>query len=184
MSGALFALIACALAGIGARDQLLVAGLAARNGSRPGLLVVALLSSISTAGIAAFAAQAVLPLLAADARQLLAALALGLAGAEMLLAKPARLGAEPTHSLGATAIVLLAQQLTDAARFLVFALAVGTGAPLAAGAGGAIGGAAAVAAGWLAGDDLLTLRLTLVRRVAGAVLLVVAAGLALTVLGR
>ncbi len=184
MSGALFALIACALAGIGARDQVLVAGLAARNGPHPGLLVIALLSSMLTAGIAAFAAQAALPLLAADARQLLAAMALGLAGAEMVLARPVRLGAEPTHSLGAAALVLFAQQLTDAARFVVFALAVGTGAPIAAGAGGAIGGAAAVAAGWLAGEDLLKLRLTVVRRVAGAGLLVVAVGLALAVLGR
>ncbi|MGH6786183.1 MAG: hypothetical protein ACREBO_05085 [Novosphingobium sp.] len=184
MSGALFALIACALAGIGARDQLLVAGLAARNGQHLGLLLVAPISSFATAAIAAAVAQAVLPLLATDARQMLAAIALGLAGAEMVLARRAKLGEEPTRSLGAAGIVLFAQQLTDAARFLVFALAVGTGAPLAAGAGGAIGGAAAVAAGWLAGEDLLKLRLTAARRAIGAALLLVAAGLALAVLSR
>ena len=91
---------------------------------------------------------------------------------------------EPTHSLGATAIVLLAHQLTDAARFLVFAIAVATAAPIPAGLGGAVGGSATVAAGWLFAAELGRFRLGLVRRIIGAILLALAAWLALRALGR
>ena len=184
MSGALFALIACLLVGIGARDQLLVAELADKQGPRVGLLLVAMVSSLATAALAAAAARVLLPLLAADARQLFAAIALGFAGAEMLLFQPKPLGEEPTRSLGAVGIVLFAQQLTDAARFIVFALAVATGAPLSAGAGGAASGAAIVTAGWLAGGDLLALRLRAWRLLAGGVLLIAATVLGVGVLAR
>ena len=49
----------------------------------------------------------------------------------------------PTRSLGAVALVLLARQIGDGARFAVFALAAWTVWPVTAGLGGAIGGAAA-----------------------------------------
>ena len=184
MSGTLFALIATLLAGIGARDQLTVAALAMRNGQHWMLLLISIICAGATAAIAAVAARAVIPLLATDARTLLAALALGLAGGEMLLLRAKPLGTEPTQSLGATAIVLFAQQLTDAARFIIFALAVATGAPIAAGVGGAVGGAAVVAAGWLGADELADRNLRLVRLAGGSVLLAVAAWLAYGVLGR
>ncbi len=184
MSGTLFALLATLLAGIGARDQLTMAALAARGGQHWVMLVIGMVCAIATAALAAFAAKAVVPLLASDARQLLAAMALGFAGAEMLVLRAKPLGTEPTQSLGATAIVLFAQQLTDAARFIVFALAVATSAPLAAGIGGAAGGAAVIALGWLGADELAGRNLRLVRLAGGCVLLAVAAWLAYGVLGR
>ena len=186
MSGFLFAFIACLLAGIGARDQLTVAGLAARQGQRPLLLAVAVLTSVATAGIAAWAGFMVLPILAGNTNGglILAALATAFAGGEMLLLRSKRLPDEPTQSLGATAIVLTAHQLTDAGRFFVFALAVATAAPIPAGLGGAVGGAMAVTSGWIAGEALPARQVGIVRWVIGALLLVLAAWLALRGLGR
>lgn len=185
MSGFLFAFLAVLLAGIGARDQVLVAGLTARQGQRGGLLLTAIAVSVATAAAAAWAAQLVVPLLpGSGARVFFAAIALGLAGLELLAVKPKPPEGEPTHSLGATAIVLAAQQVTDAARFIVLGLAAATGAPIAAGVGGAAAGALVVAAGWLGGADLLALRLRGVRLGAGLLLLAVAGWLAFGVLSR
>ena len=72
------------------------------------------------------------------------------------------------------AIVLFALQLTDAARFLIFAIAVGTTADLPAGLGGIVGGAGVVAAGWLGGDLLIARNLAPLRRTIGLVLLGIA----------
>ena len=83
------------------------------------------------------------------------AFALAIAAAE--LAYPIRIKTpqEPTRSLGAIAIVLLARQMGDGARFAVFAVAAWTVVPLTAGLGGALGGAAAVAVGWSVGSETL-----------------------------
>lgn len=184
MTGFIFALLATLLAGIGARDQMTVAALALRQGQRPGLLGIAVLTSIATAAFAAYAGLKVAPLLSANARMIFAAIALALAGDESLLLRPKHLPEEPTQSLGATAIVLTAHQLTDAARFLVFAIAVATAAPIPAGLGGAVGGAATVTAGWLLAAELGRLPLVAARRMIGVVLLALAVWLALRALGR
>lgn len=182
MSGFLFAFLAVLLVGVGARDQATVAALSVRLGASNPLLAVATACSLASAAFAAWAAQAVLPMLAGDARLVLAAMALGLAGGEMLVLGPRRAPDEPTQSLGAIGIVLLAQQVIDAARFIVFALAVGTAAPLSAGLGGAVGGAAVVAMGWAAGPLVADPRLGRLRRAVGLVLLAVAALTALAAL--
>lgn len=184
MSGLLFALMATLLTGIGARDQLTVAGIAALHGARPGLIGVALLTSISTATAAAYGGALLAPLLAGNARLMFASLALALAGAEMLFLSARRMPDEPTQSLGAIAIVLSAHQLTDAARFLVFAIAVATRAPISVGLGGALGGACVVLAGWLAAENLPAARLSLIRRPIGGALLILAAVLAMRATGK
>lgn len=184
MTGFMFALLATLLAGIGARDQMTVAALAMRQGQRPGLLVVAVLTSIATAAFAAYAGLKVAPLLTANARMIFAAIALALAGGESLLLKPRPSPEEPTQSLGATAIVLVAHQVTDAARFLVFAIAVATAAAIPAGLGGAVGGAVTVVAAWLLAAELGRVPLVALRRTIGVVLLALAAWLALRALGR
>ena len=81
---------------------------------------------------------------------------------------------EPTASLGALAIVVLAHQITDASRFLIFALAVAFAAPLAAGLGGALAGAASLGLAWVLPEVFVHGRLQLVRQGIGALLLVVA----------
>lgn len=178
MTGLLFTLIAVILAGIGARDQVTVARIAARNGASVGLLVTALGLAVATAALAGWAATAIAPLLTAKARMVFACLALATAGLESLVLSPGRKPLEPTHSLGALAIVLFAQQLTDAARFLVLAIAVATGAAIPAAVGGAAGGAAVMAAAWLAPEFAEDSRLALVRRVIGGLMLLAAAALA------
>ncbi|MFA7588301.1 MAG: hypothetical protein WCY11_19290 [Novosphingobium sp.] len=168
MTGTLLALLAVLLAGIGARDQATLAGLVERLGPSPLALATAIATGITSSALAAWMAVAVAPLLTADARLLFAAMALALAGAESLLLSPGRKPREPTRSLGALAIVLLGHQLTDAARFLVFAIAVATAAPIAAGAGGAAGSIVVMVSAWLAPEVFGGTRLLAVRRVVGA----------------
>lgn len=181
MTGFLFALLATLFVGLGARDQVLVAQLAERQGARPGLLLVAIVSGVAAAVLAAWGGSQVAGLATGNARLFLVALALGLAGLELLALSPRNAPAEPTHSLGAFAIVVFAMQLTDAARFLVFALAAFTRAPLTAGLGGAAGAALVVAAGWMVVGPAPWL--SLIRRALGVGLLLLAAGVGLKASG-
>ena len=68
MSGLLFAFLATLLAGIGSRDQLTVAGIAARQGQRPGLIMTAMATSIAAAAAAAYGGALLAPLMGGDAR--------------------------------------------------------------------------------------------------------------------
>lgn len=175
MSAFLLAFLAVIVTSLGARDQATVATLAARHGARPALLIVAAAVSLVTAAFAAWAAGFFIPLLTTYARLFMAAVALALGGLELLLLGGARRPAqEPTQSLGATAIVLVAHQATDAARFLVFAIAAAASAPIQAGLGGAAGGVVAVTLGWLAPAVVAHPRLRLVRGAIGVGLLVLA----------
>ena len=183
MTGLILALVAVLLSGLGARDQLTVAGLSRRQGARPALLLVGVLVCCLSAGFAGWAAALVGPLLAAPARQFVAAIALALAGGEALLMRPARHAKEPTLSLGAFAVVLLALQLTDAARFLIFGIALAAGARLPAVMGGALGGAILLAAAWGASDLITWPRLRVVRRTIGAAMLLAGLWFALEALG-
>lgn len=169
-------LVAVLLAGIGARDSATVAGLARRQGRRPGVLFVALLSSLLTAASAAWAATLMLADLPPPARAIFGAIALGMAGLESLVMSPRTDPREPTRSLGALLLVLLVQQVADAARFLVFGLAVGLAGPIPAGAAGALGGCLLVSFAWLRPDLLATRAAALSRRMVGAVLLLAGGG--------
>ena len=184
MSGFLFAFLSVLVAGLGARDQVSVAALSSRQGQRPGLLLAAIAVSAGTAAFAAWAATFSAPLLNANARLFVVALALGFGGGEALLLRPSRQPAEPTHSLFAAAFVLVAHQAADAARFLIFAIALGTAAPLAAGLGGAAGGAAGAAVAWLAPEFVLNPRLRRLRLWLGGAMLLLAAMVAARSLGR
>lgn len=183
VTGFLFAFIAVLLAGIGARDQVTVARLSARAGQRPALLTVAIALGVATAAFAAWLSMEVSPMLNARARTLFAAIALGFAGLESLALSPGRKPEEPTRSLAAIAIVLLAHQLTDAARFLIFGLAVATGAAVPAGAGGALGGAFLLGAAWAMPELFDWQRVRIWRRISGAVLLAVALVAGFTAIG-
>jgi hypothetical protein len=184
MNGVLLALVAAFLAGIGARDQTLLAHLSARGGPRPAWLAVAVATGAGAAILAAWAGAQAAPELAPKLRALLAALALALAGGELCLFARVKPPKEPTNSLGAAAIVLLAHQITDASRLLVFAIAVSWPAAQTA-LGGALGGGAALVIGWVGGKQFLaaTPQLRLARRVSGAILLLSAAFVAWYTLG-
>lgn len=178
MTGTLLTLLAVLLAGVGARDQVVLAQLSGVQGGRLMLLLTGVTTACITAALAAWAAVAILPMLVPNARLVLAAMALALAGAESLVFAPRRKPEEPTHSLGALALVLLAHQLTDAARFLVFAIAIATAAPLSAGLGGAFGGALVVGLGWAVPELAADPRLRIARRGVGALLVLIAVVLA------
>jgi putative Ca2+/H+ antiporter (TMEM165/GDT1 family) len=181
----LFALIAAALASTGGRDQRLIAALAGRLGKANGLLLTGWLVAALTAGVAAWAGSAMAGLLPPPAKQMLAAIALAVAAAEMLWPRSDREPEEPTRSLGALAIVLAARQIGDGPRFLIFAIAIAGNAPALAAVGGAIGSAAALTLGWSLGDDLarslplkaLRLAIALLLLVAGAIIAIFARGL-------
>lgn len=192
MTGFYFTLLAVLLAGFGARDQAAVAGLTlqrgarqgGRVGGRPGVLLTGIAVSVATAALAAWGASLMAPMLIPKARLIMAAMALGFAGLEALLIAPRRRPAEPTASLGALAIVLFAHQLTDAARFLVFALALATSAPIPAGLAGAVGSAVLLASGWTAPEAVTHRHARLARRLIGAALLLAAGFVALRAFGR
>ncbi len=179
-----FTFLAVVFAGLGARDQALVAALSRHQGPRPGVLIVAGVLGLLSAALAAWLALAVTPLLGPEARTFFAGLALLFAGGESLVLVPRREPREPSHSLGALAIILASQQLTDAARFLVFGIAVATSAPLPAGGGGALGGLVAVGAAWAFPEWFTHPRVRLVRRLVGAGLALVGAYVCLSAIGK
>lgn len=182
MSAFYLALLAVLLSGLGARDQITVAGLAQRHGRRFGILVSATIVVIATAIFAGWAATLIIPLMQPNPRVFLCAITLAFAAAELLLMKPRVPKGEPTHSLGALTIVLLTHQLTDAARFVVFGIAVGMNAPVPAAAGGALGGMVLLGWAWAMPQQLLHPRLRLLRRGVGVGLILIAAYVAMRAL--
>lgn len=148
------ALIAVLMTSIGSRDQLLVAQLSVRLGRSYGLLAAGWLVAIVTAGIMAWAGHAVAKILPGEGKTMLVAIALVIAGAELAWPNRVKAAKEPTRSLGAITLVLFSRQFGDAGRFLIFAIAAATGAPVLAGIGGALGAGAAVTIGWLMAESL------------------------------
>lgn len=184
MAGFYLTFLAMLLSGLGARDQIAVAQLSLRQGARPAVLIIGIAISCASAALAAWAAMVVAPMLAPPARLFMAALALAFAGGESLLTRPRHKPKEPTLSLGALGFVLLYHQLTDAARFLVFAIAVATHAPIPAGLAGAFGGTVLLTEAWLAPQAVIHPRLRLLRRGVGAGLLLLALYVGLRATGR
>lgn len=159
------ALLCTVIASVGGRDQRLVAGLSARLGSSANLLVVAWIASAVTASLAAGAGFLMARLLPPDAKTMLVAFALLAAGFEMLLLHGRKAPHEPTRSLAAIFIVLVAQQIGDGARFLILAIAISTGNPVLAAIGGALGGGISLTAGWVGrGEAYARLPLRPIRR--------------------
>ncbi len=178
------AFIAVLATSIGSRDQLLVAQLSRRLGRSCGLLVAGWLIAIVTAGIMAWAGRAAAQILPAEGKTMLVAIALLLAGAELAWPNRVKAAKEPTRSLGAIALVLFSRQMGDAGRFLIFAIAAATGAPVLAAAGGSLGACAAVTMGWLMAESLTDERsLRPVRLVLAGIILLAGVIIGLTARG-
>jgi putative Ca2+/H+ antiporter (TMEM165/GDT1 family) len=146
--------IAVAICSLGSREQLLLARLAELRGGALALLAIALPAAALSAALMAWAGATVSALLPDAAKTMLVAFALLAAAVE--LAWPVREKAlrEPTRSLFALLVVLVARQIGDAGRFLVFAFAAASGTPELAALGGALGGAASALLAVTAADDL------------------------------
>lgn len=179
MQGFIFALFATFIAGLGARDQVLVAVLSDKLGRRRSLLVLACLTGAFACAFAAWATREFSAHLDYAGRLVLACFALIAGGLESIFIGPRRRAREPTRSLFAAAIVFLMDQMADAARFLVLAIALLTD-PVAAGVGGAVGNAASLMVGWLGAGPLLGAQggLRQARRWAGGLMLCAAMVLA------
>lgn len=150
----LYTLLLVFAVSLGSRDQLVVARLShALEQSWP-LLAVGGLVSLISAGVMTFAGATLAEILPPRAADMLVAFALAIAAFELFW--PARMKpmAEPTRSLGAAGIVLLARQMGDAARFVIFAFAAEATYPVVTVFGGALGSVAALAIGWMLGAEL------------------------------
>ena len=151
MDGFLLSLILVFALALGGRDQALVGQWSDALGQSAPLLLTGIITAALSAAAMAWLGAEFAALLPRRAAQMLVAFALGAAALELAWPVKPIQPQEPTRSLGAIAIVLLARQIGDAARFAVFALAAWASLPVAAGLGGALGGAAAVTLGWAVG---------------------------------
>ncbi len=153
---------AIALAG---RDAAVMAALAERLGRAPLLLAAGMACAGLSAALMAWLGSTFAALLPYRAAQMMVAFALGFAALELALPVKSMPPAEPTRSLGAIALVLLARQLGDAARFVVFAFAALAHLPWVSGLGGALAGAGALWLAWsLGATGLARYRMALWRR--------------------
>lgn len=151
MAAFLICLILTLAIATGGREQLIVAQFSDSLERSPALLITAILCACASAAIMAYAGTAMAAILPRRAAEMLVAFALAIAAFE--LAWPVKLKPmkEPTRSLIAIGVVLLARQVGDAARFAVFAFAAWAVFPATAAIGGALGGAAAAVLGWSLG---------------------------------
>lgn len=154
MDSFLFCILLVFTIGLGGRDQLLVARLSDGLEQSLFLLGVGVLCAFLSAGVMAFAGATMAEILPPRAADMLVAFALGLAALELLWPVRLKRMDEPTRSFGAIGIVLLARQVGDAARFIVFAFAAEATYPVVTFIGGGLGGAAAIGLGWMIGTQL------------------------------
>jgi len=116
------------------------------------------------------------------ARVFLCAMAIGLAGGESLIVVPRASSHNPGRSPVMITATLLFHQLTDAARFIVFGIAVATNAPVVVAAGGALGGIALLAIAWARPELVLDRRTRIARRLLGVGFILVGAYVAMRAL--
>ena len=178
----LLALATVFVVSLGGRDQLLVARLSESLGLSGPLLAVGAIASTASAMAMAFAGHSIAQYLPVAAADMLVAMALLVSAVELVWHRKANTPREPTRSLFAAFVVLFARQLGDAARFCAFALAAGGSAWLA-GTGGALGGAAALALGIAAGEQIERWPLRAIRLAIALVLIVAAVWIGLAARG-
>ena len=170
--------IAVVAAMVAGRDAMRVARLRSTLGWTGPLIVTVLLAALAGAGLAAWIASGLAPLIPGDFKPVVVAVALLLAGLEVLLRTPPDKPREPTRSMGAITLVLLLGMVTDASGFIILSLAFATGEPLLAAAGGAMGALVVLVGAIVAAEDWQALPLDLLRRVVGAGLILAAAVIA------
>lgn len=145
--------LAVALALFPGREAVRVARLV--EGGMPWTALLAIIPAVAiiACSIAAWLAGTLGQLVSADLAMWLVAGALLIAALEVALLSRPDAPREPTASLGATAIVLLAGIVTDASGMLVLALALVTGAPFMTAAGGALAVTGVLSFAAIAGSD-------------------------------
>ncbi|MEN7538567.1 hypothetical protein [Aurantiacibacter flavus] len=173
MSAFFLAFLTSALVIASGRDALFVARLSQAHHRAPGLHAAIALAALCFAALPVWLAGSVAALLAGGAGRLFVAVALLVAGTELLVLRPAPTPAEPTHSTVATALVLAVRLVSGASGFVLLALAARGTAPAAfIAAGGLTGALAVLSAAAIAGQDWERLPLGIVRPGVGVALLV------------
>ncbi|MGB3794869.1 MAG: hypothetical protein WA957_01020 [Alteraurantiacibacter sp.] len=167
--------VAVAAAMLAGQDAIRVARLRVGLGWAGPLFITVLLAALGGAGLAAWIAQELSPLIRPQVKPLVVSLALALAAGEVLLRSAPAKPREPTRSMGAITLVLLLGMVTDASGFIILSLAIATGEPLLAAGGGALGAIAVLGAAIVAGDDWQALPLKPIRIAVGVALLAAAA---------
>lgn len=151
MDAFLLALILTFAIALGGREQLIVAQFSNQLERTPPLLATGLVCAVASAAIMAYAGANLSAIMPRPAAEMLVAFALAIAAVELVWRVKLKPMKEPTRSFIAIGAVLLARQIGDAARFVIFALAAWSVYPTTAALGGALGGAGAVALGWAMG---------------------------------
>ena len=162
--------LAVGAAMLAGRDASRVAQLRASLGWVGPLLVTVLLAALAGAGLAAWIAQELSPLIRPGVKPLIVGLALALAAGEVLLRSAPKPPREPTRSMGAITLVLLLGMVTDSSGFIILSLAIATGEPLLAASGGALGAMVVLAAAIIVGEDWQALPLKPARITVGCAL--------------
>src|SRR5690606_39976980 len=93
---------------IGGREAVRVARLSAALGPGRALLTACWAACLAGCALSAWLGSGIAAQLAPDAKRMLVAIALLLAGVELAVLRPGRVPAEPTRSFGATVLVLAA----------------------------------------------------------------------------
>lgn len=145
-------MLATLLLTCGARDQMLMAQVAHRFNQPFTLLISGWLASLLAAAVATFGGVLIAPLLTPAAKQILLAMTLLVAALEMVWMRSSAKPTEPTRSMFAIVTVILARQITDGARFVLFGLAAYNANMWLVLIGGAFGGAAALTVAWSSSD--------------------------------
>ena len=171
MSAFLFTFLAVAVAMLAGRDAVRVARLKATLDWGTALGITIVLAALLGGALAAWIAGSIAPLIAPSYKPVVIAIALGLAGGELLLRSPPERPREPTRSMGAITLVLLLGLVTDASGFIILALAIATGEFALAAAGGAAGAASVLFAALVAAEDWEALPIDAMRQGTGLLLL-------------
>ena len=140
---------------LGGREQRIVAQFSDAVGRSTPLMLTAIGCAVASACVMGWAGWSLAAMLPDRAADMLVAIALAIAAFELGWAVKLKPMKEPTRSFVAIAAVLFVRQLGDAARFVVFAYAAQAVYPVTTMIGGALGGAAAVGLGWMAGLERL-----------------------------
>ncbi len=128
-------------------------------------------TALTCSGAAWLATTLVQQVPGSSAKVVFAGIALALAGSEAFLFRVKRPPEEPTQSLFAAAVVIAAQQITDAVRFMVLALALLSAAPITAVMGAFASGCLVLITAWSSPEIATHPLLPRLRRLAGAFLL-------------
>ncbi|WP_156170043.1 hypothetical protein [Aurantiacibacter luteus] len=153
MPAFLLTFLTVALAMFAGREAVRTARLAAGGAPLGGLLLAIAGAAVLASAFAAWLAGSLANLVTGDYRSWFVAAALALAALEVALLSTAKTPREPTASIGATALVLLSGIATDASGLLILSLALATGAPALAAAGGALAVIGVLGFAAIAGED-------------------------------